>query len=193
MNQATTLTDHAKGKAHSKAFDATLAEIRDMTAACMQCGTCTASCPNGNFMDIAPRGMWRRLSFGFVDEVLDSTSFWFCSSCYTCTLRCPRGLPLTRAITALKRLAALRDESEVRKKRAFYRSFVDNIEKFGRVQETSLMMHYFLTMKNPMLPLSYTPLGLKMMSRGKLHGADGTYKGTLKPMFEKVAQMEGAQ
>ncbi|MBN2140773.1 MAG: 4Fe-4S dicluster domain-containing protein [Desulfovibrionaceae bacterium] len=167
-----------------------LADIQDMVAACMQCGTCTASCPNSFAMDYTPRQMWRMIIFGMLDEVLKSKTFWLCSACYTCTLRCPRGLPLTRAMAALKRLAALRG-GEQRKKAAFYKEFINNVHKYGRVQETGLMFSYFTTMMDPFLPLSYAPLGLKMLGKGKLHPPSGAHKGKLDAIFDKVKQMEG--
>jgi len=32
-----------------------LATIRNMVSACIQCGTCTGSCPNAFAMDLTPR------------------------------------------------------------------------------------------------------------------------------------------
>ncbi len=167
-----------------------LEELRDEVGACMQCGTCTASCPNGFAMDVTPRQMWRMVQFGMLDRILESTTFWMCSSCYMCTLRCPRGLKLTRAMGALKRLARRRGTWRVRKNSAFYDAFMENIEKYGRVQETSLMPGYFLKSRDPLLPLHYLPLGVRMMRAGKLHTPNGTQKGRLKELFAKVREME---
>lgn len=169
-----------------------LAEVRDMVRACMQCGTCTASCPNAFAMDLTQRRMWRLITFGLEQEVLDSHTFWLCSSCYACTLRCPRGLPLTSAMAALKRLAAQRGDQQNRKKAVFYREFMRNVEKNGRVRETGFMCSYFLAMHDPLLPLEYTPLGLKLLSRGKLKLGGGGQRGRLLPLFAKVRSMEAA-
>jgi heterodisulfide reductase subunit C2 len=173
------------------AMPASLARIQDMVRSCMQCGTCSASCPNAQAMDFTPRRMWRLLLSGFCDEVLASKTFWLCSACYTCTLRCPRGLPLTDAIGALKRLAGRPRPGADDKNGAFYRVFLDNVHKYGRVQEMDLMLHYFLAMRNPLLPLDYTPLGLKLLRKGKLHAPSGAHKGKLDRLFDKVGQMEG--
>lgn len=185
-NQTKTIT---LGAPHdpSPAWD----EIGKMVSACMQCGTCSGSCPNAFAMDFTPRQMWRMIQFGLTAEVLRSKTFWLCSSCYACTMRCPRGLSLTGAMAALKRLAQTLGLPEIRKKAAFYRAFVDNIHTWGRVQEMSLMMDYFLSMKDPLLPLSFTPVGLKLLRKGKLHPPSGEHKGRLSAMFAKVAQMEG--
>ncbi|THB66387.1 MAG: 4Fe-4S dicluster domain-containing protein [Desulfovibrio sp.] len=168
-----------------------LAEVREMVAACMQCGTCSASCPNVDAMDMTPRRMWRLVLFGQEDAVLTSKTMFLCSSCYTCTLRCPRGLPLTSAIYALKRAAAERDERAVQKRHAFYKAFVDNVRTYGRVQESMLMTKYFLAMRDPFLPLGFTGLGLKLMAKGKLHGPSSKHKGRLTAIFDKVKEMEG--
>ena len=47
------------GKKKNKSED--LAPIQKMVRACIQCGTCTGSCPNAYAMDITPRAMWRRV------------------------------------------------------------------------------------------------------------------------------------
>ena len=41
-----------------------LAAVGDMVKACIQCGTCTASCPNAFAMDLTPRQLWRMVSLG---------------------------------------------------------------------------------------------------------------------------------
>ncbi|MBC2744613.1 MAG: 4Fe-4S dicluster domain-containing protein, partial [Desulfosarcina sp.] len=38
--------------------------IRAMVSACIQCGTCTGSCPNALEMDLTPRKMWRLVILG---------------------------------------------------------------------------------------------------------------------------------
>lgn len=172
---------------------AALAEVQGMVRACMQCGTCTGSCPNAHAMDLTPRRMWRMLLFGQVHEVLASRSFWLCSACYACTLRCPRGLPLTQAMAALKRLAAAEPDPTAHKKALFYSEFMHNVERRGRVRETELMLHYFMGMHDALLPLKYTPLGLKLLRRGKLHLGAAPGEGhltDLRPLFEKVRSME---
>lgn len=166
-----------------------LDEVRDMVRACMQCGTCTASCPNAASMDLTPRQMWRMLLLGLTREVLESKTFWLCSACYSCTLRCPRGLPLTEAMAALKRLAA-GDAAAGGKHGVFYREFLRNVEKNGRVQETGFMLQYFLSMRDPLLPLEYGPLGLKLLRKGKLHLPQAGGGGKLAPLFDKVRHME---
>ncbi|NMC49284.1 MAG: 4Fe-4S dicluster domain-containing protein [Desulfovibrio sp.] len=168
-----------------------LEAVRDMMRSCIQCGTCTASCPNAAAMDVSPRRLWRLLLTGHADEALASRSFWLCSSCYACTLRCPRGLPLTEAMAALKRLASRHDPAAAREGAAFYGTFMDNVRRNGRVQETDLMGRYFWAMKNPLLPLTFAPLGLRLLAKGKLHRPATEQRGRLGPMFATAAKDEG--
>ena len=82
-----------------------LATIRDMVSACIQCGTCTGSCPNAFAMDLTPRQLWYNVLMGEKETIFQSKTFFLCSACYYCALRCPRGLPLTETMSALKQIA----------------------------------------------------------------------------------------
>ena len=66
-----------------------LADVREMVQACIQCGTCTASCPNEFAMDLTPRRLWRMVLMDRTEAIFSSKTFILCSNCYTCTLRCP--------------------------------------------------------------------------------------------------------
>lgn len=175
----------------SDEYQSILGGLRETVGACMQCGTCTASCPNWHAMDVTPRAMWRMIQFGMLDEILESRTFWMCSSCYMCTLRCPRGLQLTSAMATLKRLARVDGSARARKNIAFYEAFLDDVEAHGRVQETSIMQRYFLKRKSPTLPLSFLPLGMKMLRKGKVHLPSKGQGAVLKPLFAKAREMEG--
>ncbi len=169
-------------------------EVRAMLAACMQCGTCSASCPNAQSMDMTPRRMWRLVLMGRADTVFSSGAFWMCSNCYACTLRCPRGLPLTSAMNALKRIAGASGHPALARHGAFYRAFLDNVRRRGRVRETEMMMRYFGA-AGPREALRFTPLGLRMLRRGKVRlelGA-GRWDTALAPLFESAARLEGKE
>jgi heterodisulfide reductase subunit C len=173
--------------------DDLLREIRAMVSACIQCGTCSGSCPNAHAMDYTPRQLWRMVQMGEQDRIFESKTFALCSACYTCSLRCPRGLPLTDAMAALKQAAARANVPAFRSSARFYRSFLESVRRHGRVRESEFMTLYFLAMKNPLLPMKFAPLGLKLMGKGKLQMAlpTGAGRGTLKAIFDKVAEVEG--
>ncbi len=176
----------------SRAGESTAA-LRNGIQACIQCGTCTASCPNAFAMDLTPRYMWRLLLMEREDEIFASKTFSLCSACYTCTLRCPRGLPLTETAGALKRIAAARNLPMHKSGVRFYQSFMSSVRRHGRVHETEFMTLYFLSMKNPVVAMRFTPLGMKLMGKGKLAlEIPGLSKGKrpLGDVFQKAAEME---
>ncbi len=69
---------------------------------CIQCGTCSASCPTAYAMDYTPRQLWQMVKWGLTKEVLTSRTFWLCTVCKSCQVRCPRGIPITDTMVALR-------------------------------------------------------------------------------------------
>lgn len=161
---------------------------------CIQCGTCSASCPSAAEMDLTPRQMWRLAQLGFEDQVLHSNTMWLCSLCYTCHVRCPRGIPLTETIVKLKQLALRSGLVEGRESTAFYGAFNNVVRRYGRVRELEFMVRYFLA-SNPLKALGYTKFGLTLLQRGKVHlqlpRLGGT--GRFDRLFARVAELEGQQ
>ena len=169
-----------------------MAAIQEKVQACMQCGTCTGSCANSFAMDLTPRQLWRMVQLGQKEDIFNSKTFYLCSACYYCTLRCPRGLPLTETISALKRLAAAENIKKYKQSSNFYRTFMDTVRRYGRVREMEFMNRYFLSMKNPFFPLSFVPMGLKLMKKRKvpLEMPRLFGKGRFDRLFEKVEELE---
>jgi heterodisulfide reductase subunit C len=168
-----------------------LKHIGDMVSACIQCGTCSASCPNALEMDLTPRKMWRLVILGRLSDVMASKTFILCSDCYTCTLRCPRGLPLTAAMEALKGIAFARREARHRGSRLFYEKFMETVRRYGRIREMAFMTRYFTAMRSPVAPFRFAPLGLKLMGKGKVEmGLGKSAAMPLDALFEKVAALE---
>lgn len=168
-----------------------LEAVSQMIQSCIQCGTCTGSCPNAFAMDLTPRQLWRHVMLGQPVVVFGSRTFTLCSSCYYCTLRCPRGLPLTDAMHALKRLGARHRLTLHKASTAFYRQFMESVRRHGRVNELEFMTLYFANMKNPLLPLRYTPLGLRLIAKGKLSLRwPMRRKRPLETIFRKAVELE---
>ena len=168
-----------------------LAEIRSMVSACIQCGTCTGSCPNAFAMDLTPRQLWYNILMGEKDTIFHSKTFSLCSVCYYCTLRCPRGLPLTEAMSALKQIAAKENLAPYKKSIQFYKSFMESVRRHGRVREMEFMTLYFFSMKNPFMPFQFAPLGLKLMGKGKVSfEIPSKGNGDLEAIFRKVEVLE---
>jgi heterodisulfide reductase subunit D len=77
----------------------------EVLRSCIQCGTCSASCPTAYAMDYTPRQLWKLIQLGLKDEVVNSRTFWLCTTCKACTVRCPRGIDLTQTMLMLKEYA----------------------------------------------------------------------------------------
>jgi len=85
----------------SKKFaDAGLEKIR----ACINCGTCTGSCPSGRRTAFRTRVAIRKALRGD-ESVLQDIDIWMCSTCYYCYERCPRDIPVTDMIIKLRNIA----------------------------------------------------------------------------------------
>jgi heterodisulfide reductase subunit C len=168
-----------------------LAPVRDMVSTCIQCGTCTGSCPNAFAMDLTPRQLWYNVLRGEKETIFHSKTFSLCSVCYYCTLRCPRGLPLTEAMSALKQIAAKENLAPYKKSIRFYKSFMESVYRHGRVREMELMTLYFISMKNPFLAFQFASLGIKLMGKGKVSfEIPSKGNGALIAIFRKVEELE---
>ena len=168
------------------------AEIQENVLACMQCGTCTGSCINSFAMDLTPRQVWRLAQLGDMESIFKSKTFYLCSACYYCTLRCPRGLRLTETMSALKRLSAAEGLTKFKESANFYKTFMDTVRRYGRLREMEFINRYFVSMKSPLFPLSYVPLGLKLMKKGKvsIEAPKLFGEGRFDRLFQKVLEME---
>lgn len=112
---------------------------------CIQCGTCTASCPVSYAMDMTPRQVIAMFRAGAIEELLESRTIWICASCYQCTLRCPAQIKITDLIYALKRIAI---EEGIFPKRfpvhVMSETFTSNVKRYGRNYEVGLLLRYYL-------------------------------------------------
>jgi heterodisulfide reductase subunit C len=95
---------------------------------------------------------------------------------------------------ALKEIAVKERLTAYHKNASFYRSFMESIRRHGRVREMEFMTLYFSSMKNPALPLKFTPLAIKLLVKRKLPlqlPSKGS-AGSLAPMFRKARQLEAS-
>jgi heterodisulfide reductase subunit C len=191
MNQSEKIEVEQESETASAPPLDTLAPIRDMVNSCIQCGTCTGSCPNSFAMDLTPRQLWYNVLMGEKEIIFHSKTFSLCSVCYYCTLRCPRGLPLTETMSALKQIAAKENLVPYKKSVRFYKSFMESVRRHGRVREMEFMTLYFLSMKNPFIPLKFAPLGIRLIGKGKVSlEIPSKGIGALDTIFRKVQELE---
>ncbi len=110
---------------------------------CIQCGTCSGSCPAVEFMDYTPRKIIGMIRADLKDEVLASNTYWSCASCYQCTVRCPAGVDIADLMYALKRYSMWKKAyQEGLIGPAFSESFVKMIVGSGRSFEPQLAPAY---------------------------------------------------
>ena len=113
---------------------------------CIQCGTCSGTCPVARYMDHTPRKLITMILAGLKDQVLASNTFWLCASCYHCTVRCPQGINITEMMYALKRYSIWKGRyKEGLIGPVFSETFVKTIFKSGRSYEPVLAPTYIFS------------------------------------------------
>lgn len=144
-----------------------LEQVNDIPAGerikrCIQCGTCTGSCPVSYAMDISPRELIALFRAGEMERIMKSRTIWICASCYACTTRCPAGIKITDTIYALKRTAMEKEMESIAPQVQILASlFVKNLMSYGRLHEGTLIRKYYMKV-NPGKFMSLIPLGKKM-------------------------------
>ncbi|MFQ3548632.1 MAG: 4Fe-4S dicluster domain-containing protein [Armatimonadota bacterium] len=133
---------------------------------CYQCGECTAGCPAGFTMEIAPNQVMRMAQVGMKDELLKSHTIWLCAGCETCATRCPRGVALSKVMDACRQICIMdgvkpAEENVV----AFHEEFLKAVKRGGRVHEISLIGFYKLRSRQF---FSDVFQGIQMFLKGKL-------------------------
>jgi heterodisulfide reductase subunit C len=133
-------------------------------SACIQCGTCAATCPAVDFMDHSPRELIALIRAERKREVLSSNTFWCCASCYACTVRCPKGIDIAYMMYGLKRYSMWRNGIG---RHAigpdFSKRFVRMIVKHGRSYEPGLVAPYIF--RNGLRAMLYEALTALHMVR----------------------------
>lgn len=109
-------------------------------SACYQCERCTNACPVSAFMDVKPHQVIRYIQLGWRETLLASSTVWVCLSCEMCTTYCPNEVGVAETINHLRKMAT---HSTIRPKEphlaVFHRTFLEELQRFGRVNEFWLM------------------------------------------------------
>lgn len=164
---------------------------------CIQCGTCTGSCPVSYAMDLSPREVIARFRAGDLESILRSRTIWTCASCYNCTTRCPMGIKITDLLYALKRMSM--DQGIFPKRFPVYvfsESFVKNVRRFGRNWELGLMERYKRRTTTPVLGLfnamRMLPVLFKLLGKGRMNLRPRRIRGIreLRAIIDKAERME---
>jgi heterodisulfide reductase subunit C len=135
---------------------------------CIQCGTCSASCPTASLMDISIRSLIKLCLEGKREQALHNDTLWLCTSCLLCTVRCPRAIRPKAVVSALKEIAE-RDREEEKSlpaDAAYERLFLKQIGDYGRIAELSLTGEFLLAYPQGMV--QSMQVGLELLPKGKI-------------------------
>ena len=163
---------------------------------CIQCGTCTASCPNADKMEHTPSELIAMARSGMREAVLSSNAMWYCLSCYMCTVRCPRGIKLTGLMHAFEYLA-VRDGISYAGTftPTMYRSFNHFACALGSLPEFGFMTWFYM-LSNPLRVWRMLPVAWNLFRKGRLsiRARRLTPKGTeqLRAILDKAESLGGA-
>ncbi len=160
---------------------------------CIQCATCSASCPAVDHMDHTPRQLIAMINAGLKDEVLASNSFWSCASCYACSTRCPKEIKPSELMYALKRYSLWKN----RFRRdlvgpAFSRRFVRTIVRFGKSYEPGYAPA-FVFENGPVGALREARFALRLLAKGRIPIVPKRVKRArnFRRMLSRIMPLEG--
>ena len=136
---------------------------------CIQCGTCSSTCPVSLYMDYTPRKLMAMIKAGFEEDALKSKTVWICSSCYSCTVMCPSQIKITDVMYALKRMAIEKGYYPKSMPTPVLAKEMNNIiSKRGRNSEMYVASMMVLK-TNPFGMLKMAPVGLALLKKRRLH------------------------
>jgi heterodisulfide reductase subunit C len=166
--------------------------------ACYQCGKCSNGCPLTFEMDFLPHQLIRMMQLGLMKEVLRSKTIWVCAACETCYTRCPNEIEISKLMDDLKQEALSQRIKPLQEAvLAFHEVFLDNIRRFGRVNETFLMGRFqmqtaWADIKQGRVDIAginkNIKLGFDMMKKGRLSLLPSwKNRKTVQELFKKEA------
>lgn len=162
---------------------------------CIQCGTCSGSCPVVDFMDQTPRRLIGMINADLKEAVLDCNTYWFCASCYQCTVRCPAQIDIADVMYAVKRYSiwhkTYRDDLVGP---IFSETFVKTIVRSGRSYEPILAPTYLFSMGIKEV-LQEAHMATQMMLKGRMPVLPTRIKrlDNFKNMIRRIIPMGGAK
>jgi quinone-modifying oxidoreductase subunit QmoC len=135
---------------------------------CIQCGTCSGTCPLSIYMDFTPRRIIALVREGFRTDALSCQTIWLCASCYSCTVHCPQNVHITDVMYSLKREAI---------KHRLYPSrfpipvlaqeFYEMVRRRGRNSEFWLVLRMAFR-SNPFVLFTMAKTGWQLVRTGRL-------------------------
>jgi heterodisulfide reductase subunit C len=135
---------------------------------CIQCGTCSGTCPLSIYMDYTPRRIINLVREGFREDALRSQTIWLCASCYSCAVRCPQQIRITDVMYQLKGEAIRRGMYPKRFAiPVLAREFHRMVSTRGRSSEMWVVLRMALR-SNPMILLTMLGTGWALLRTGRM-------------------------
>lgn len=135
---------------------------------CLQCGSCSGTCPLSIYMDFAPRRIIALVREGFRTEALSSETIWLCASCYSCAVHCPQQIHITDVMYSLKREAI---QHRLYPRRfpipVLAQEFFELVRRRGRISEFQLVLRMALR-SNPWRLLTMFRTGWDLLRTGRI-------------------------
>jgi len=160
---------------------------------CIQCATCSATCPAVDHMDHTPRRLIAMINAGLKDEVLASNTFWTCASCYECSSRCPKEIKPSELMYALKRYSIW--HNRYRRNLVgpdFSRRFVRTIMRTGKSYEPGYAPA-FIFENGPVGMVREMRFALRLMAKHRIALVPKRIKRTrnFRRMLSRILPLEG--
>jgi heterodisulfide reductase subunit C len=152
---------------------------------CIQCGTCSASCPTAHLMDTPIRKLVKLVLEGEKKAALESRSIWLCTSCLLCTVRCPRNIRPMAVVAALKSI--YEDEGLKCRDSVFEGIFARQIRNYGRISEVLLSAEYMI--RSPSSAVQIMSFGAELVPKGKIELSFEAAKGERIEGIEEVKRI----
>jgi heterodisulfide reductase subunit C len=140
----------------------------ERVASCIQCGTCSGTCPLSIYMDYTPRKVISLIREGFREDALSCRTIWLCASCYSCAVHCPQKIHITDVMYRLKR-DAIRHKLFPRRFPipVLAQEFFKIVKSRGRSAEVLLVLRMALR-SNPFILFTMIRSGWQLFRAGRI-------------------------
>jgi heterodisulfide reductase subunit C len=145
-------------------------------------------------MDHSPRNIFAFIRADMREEVFTSNTPWYCVSCYYCMVRCPQDVHITDIMYTLKNMAIDSEFDPAKNGADLARTFVHNVETYGRSFEFGLATRHYLRHQTATL-LKKAQMGFGMLTKGRLDLRPDKIQemDQLKAILGKAKELEAAR
>jgi len=166
----------------------------ERVSSCIQCGTCTGTCPLSIYMDYTPRKVIGLIREGFREDALSCRTIWLCASCYSCAVLCPQKIHITDVMYHLKQ-EAIKDNLFPRRFPipVLAKEFFKIVLSRGRSAEVPLVLRMALK-SNPFILFTMMRSGWNLFRAGRISLKGDRIKGVaeLRAALSAVKEANGA-